>query len=67
MDEKQHAFSLPYTEVTEGKPLNLKPRQVECVYCHYIILSDLPSPRCGTCHHQLITVVPNVKLANGYS
>lgn len=46
----------PYTEITNSALLGIKPRVVECVYCHYFVVTDLPAPMCGKCKHSLITV-----------
>lgn len=46
----------PYTDSPHIEH-NLKIREVKCEHCHYVILTDLISPKCGKCHNFLITVV----------
>lgn len=38
-------------------PMNIKPRRVECLYCHYVEMTDRPDPQCPTCHQSMVTVL----------
>jgi len=46
----------PYTDLVHVEH-NIKPREVLCRFCHYTLVTNLISPRCGKCHHYLITVI----------
>ena len=49
----------PYTEVTDFRLINIPMRVVECLHCHYQIETDLPAPKCGICHSNLIRIIPS--------
>lgn len=50
----------PYTDST--KQYNIKPRAVQCNFCKYVIVTDLPGPRCGTCNSFLVTSLEGYEL-----
>jgi hypothetical protein len=39
------------------QPLNIKPREVYCVICDYMVVTALPGPKCKGCHNSMISTL----------
>ena len=49
----------PYTE--SSLECNYRYREVYCPECKYTIITNLPGPKCGKCHSNLITKIYEIK------
>lgn len=50
---------LPYTKSTNEVNYEKK-ILIQCNYCKYsIVINFIPSPMCGMCHHEMISVIPD--------
>lgn len=48
---------LPEPYSNEPTTHNMQSRKVYCRYCKYELVTNLPGPKCGQCHSNLITMI----------